>query len=199
MDHDPRPDAELLVASRSGDPGAADVLVARYRPRVRAQASAWSLPGADPDDVVGEAYVGLARALARFDVDGDVPLGAFVHRCVRAALVDALRTATRHRHRLLTDAVRPADVVASPSSPGAGRLAAVAGPAHDPEQRLLAAERLRAVADALLTMSAVEADVVRLRARGHSPAEVARRTGRDARGVDNAWQRARRRLEPLAS
>ena len=199
MDDDGRGDVELLRASRVGDAGATDALVARYRPRVRAQARGWSLPGADPEDVVGEAFVGLARALAHHDVDGDVPLGAFVHRCVRAALVDALRAATRHKHRLLTEAAPLVDVDPAGTAARPTCRAALAGPTHDPEQRLLAAERLRAVAGGLAHLSSVERDVVRLRAGGYPPAEVARRTGRGPRGVDNAWQRARRRLEPLAA
>ena len=199
MDHqEQRSDVELLRASRAGDPEAGRLLVERYRPRVRALARSWSLPGAEPDDVVGEAYVGLARALADHDLESDVPLGAFVHLCVRAALTDALRGATRRKHQVLTDAEPLEPRRVDDDGPARSRVPA-AGPGHDPEARLLAAERLRAVVAGLAGLSPVERQVVRLRAAGWAPAEVAARTGRGARGVDNAWQRARRQLEPLAA
>ena len=67
------------------DIGAASELTRRYLHLVTDVVDSHLVPGASPDTLIGEAYVGLMRALCRFDPDGDATFATYATREASAA------------------------------------------------------------------------------------------------------------------
>ncbi len=195
-------DEELVAAAREGDDAALEELLRRYGNLARARARRCFLTGADHDDAVQEAMIGLYLAVRAFDPDRGRSFGAFADVCVSRQLVTAIRTATRLKHGPLNDYVslhRPlADEGGAPLTLG-DTLAAPDW--ADPAEQLVAAERVSDLQRHVgRVLSDLEVEVLRLHADGVGNREIAGRLHRGAKSVDNAVQRIRRKIgEHLAS
>lgn len=134
-------------------------------------ASAWSLPGADADDVRQEARIALWEACRCYDAALDVPFTAFARIVINRRLRDSLRNAARGKHRLLTDAARDQDVPTSQ------------------DEIIQRRAELRALVTGFKQMSLLEQQAIRAVADGTPYTTVG-----SFKTVDNAVQRGRRKL-----
>lgn len=134
-------------------------------------AHAWHIPGADADDVRQEARIALWEACRAYDADLGVPFPVFARIVIARRLRDALRNASRGKHRLLTDAHRDHDVPTSQ------------------DEIIQRRAELRALVGAFQQMSLLEQDAIRAIADGRPYSDVG-----EFRQVDNAVQRGRRKL-----
>jgi len=192
-------DEELVDRARGGDEAATTQLLLRYRAFARARARNYFLVGGDQDDLAQEAMIGLFKAIRDFSPGSGTPFRAFAELCITRQVLSAIRGATRHKHVPLNTSISldlPAD--AGPVVPAVppGPAAVAADPlAADPLAVVVAADelrRLRARLDA--SLSGLEAQVVDLYAEGRTYEEIADRLGRHVKAVDNALQRAKRKL-----
>lgn len=189
-------DEDLVTAARSGDDEALEELMLRYRGLARARARRCFLVGADHDDVLQEAMIGLYLAVRAFDPERGRRFGAFADVCVSRQLVTAIRTATRHKHGPLNDYVslyRPlADDGGAPRTLGD----TFAAPEWtDPAEQVVAAEWVGDLQHHVGTaLSELEVEVLRLHSDGVGYAEMSGRLHRGAKTIDNALQRVRRKV-----
>ena len=65
--YDGQADEDLVRAYRDGDMQAAEYLINRYKPMVRARARELFLAGGDPEDLLQEGMLGLFRAMREYD------------------------------------------------------------------------------------------------------------------------------------
>ena len=190
-------DEDLVTAARAGDDGAFEELMLRYRGLARARARRCFLVGADHDDVVQEAMIGLYLAVRAFDPDRGRSFGAFADVCISRQLVTAIRTATRHKHGPLNDYVSLHHPLADDA--GAPRTVGdlLAAPCWtDPAEQLLAAELVGDLQRHVgRVLSDLEVEVLRLHSEGVSYREIAGRLHRGAKSIDNALQRIKRKVE----
>lgn len=185
-------DEALVVRARSGDGDALDEVLRRFTPRVRRQASRYFLAGGggDTDDLVQEGMIGLYKAINDFTGSRGVPFAPFADLCVKRQLISAVRVATRCKHSVLTDAAVLTDHTESRS---------LAELTIDPVRVVLARETLtefQRFFDAEL--SSLERGVLRLHLDGLSLKESAIRLRTRTKAVDNALQRARRKMQAWA-
>ena len=94
----PEPDDfALMAALRTGDPGAFDLLAARWRPRL---VNFLRSLGADPEAAEDGAQESLLRVYRYRDAyRPDVPFAAFLFTLARRAFLDGRRRARRHERR----------------------------------------------------------------------------------------------------
>ena len=98
----------LLTAARAGDEGAWDEIFDGLAPTVLGYLRANGAP--DPEDVLGETFLQVARDISKFDGD-ESGLRAWVFTIAHHRLIDARRYASR----------RPVELSAEPPEP-AGRM-----------------------------------------------------------------------------
>jgi RNA polymerase sigma factor (sigma-70 family) len=101
----PEPDDALVRAAKSGDPRAREEMIERFMPLVVSLARSFRVEGLDFADVVQEGYVGLLRALERFDPDRGVPFAAYAIPWIRYSLQE-LRSDFMRPMRLPRQALR---------------------------------------------------------------------------------------------
>jgi len=189
-------DEELVVRARAGDDTALEALLVRHRALVRARARAHFLVGADQEDLVQEAMIGLYLAVRAFDPEAGSTFRTFAEVCVSRQVVTAIRSATRRKHGPLNDYVSLHGPVAAQDD-GERTLADLlpAPGLADPAELLAGIESVRALRDHVdRALSDLEVEVLRLHAAGVGYREIAQRLHRGAKSIDNALQRIRRKV-----
>lgn len=191
-----RSDEELVRRARGGDDRALGEVLGRYRILAKARARAYFLAGAEEEDVVQEAMIGLYKAVRDFDPAMTGSFRAFADLCVTRQVLTAVKTASRRKHGPLNSYVSLHATVGSGGDDGRQLADVLPLPtAADPADLLISAERARALRRQVdEELSRFETEVLGLYVDGRSYTEIADRLRRHVKSVDNALQRVKRKL-----
>jgi RNA polymerase sporulation-specific sigma factor len=191
------PDDHYLIAlAKQGKHDAYDKIVRRYYGFVRLKASSYFLIGGDSDDLIQEGLVGLYKAVRDYRTDRESSFRNFAELCITRQIITAVKTASRNKHtplnRYVSFSATPAG--ASESEPTLDEI--LPGPtAHDPVNQAISSEELRALIACLSTvLSELESRVLGLYLDGHSYQDIGVKLGCEAKTVDNALQRVKRKV-----
>jgi len=188
-------DEELVAQSRRGRNGATEFLLGRYRGLVEGKARAYFLAGADHEDVVQEGMIGLFKAIRDFSNEHLCAFRSFAELCVTRQIITAVKTATRQKHAALNHYVSMD--LASTEEDGERTLEdllPVPGP-DDPAEAVAGREvecEIRARIG--LDLSPLEAQALLAYIEGQSYQDIARDLARQVKQIDNALQRAKKKL-----
>jgi RNA polymerase sporulation-specific sigma factor len=189
-------DGYLIALAKQGDATAYDRIVRRYYGFVRLKASSYFLAGGDSDDLIQEGLVGLYKAVRDYRTDRESSFRNFAELCITRQIITAVKTATRNKHTPLNQYI---SFSASPSSASEGEPTldeVIPGPSvDDPVSQVISSEELHALVGCLSTaLSDLESRVLSLYLDGRSYEEIAGRLDCDAKTVDNALQRVKRKV-----
>ena len=188
-------DEEVVRYAKGGSRGATEHLLMKYRGIVEGKARSYFLIGADHDDIVQEGMIGLYKAIRDFRTDKLLPFRAFAELCISRQIFTAIKAATRQKHIPLNSYV---SLHASLFDADSDRtlLDTLAESEHaDPEQVVIT----RQFSDDLRyrirrELSDLESAVLRGHLEGKSYQEIAQELRRRVKSVDNALQRAKRKI-----
>src|SRR4051795_2162841 len=189
-------DLYLVALAKQGSPVAYDRIVRRYYGFVRLKASSYFMAGGDHDDLVQEGLVGLYKAVRDFRSDRESSFRNFAELCIHRQIITAVKTASRNKHTPLN---RSVSFATTPAGAGDGESTLdemLPGPsAHDPVNQVISSEELQALVACLSTvLSELESRVLALYLDGYSYEQVGDRLGCEAKTVDNALQRVKRKV-----
>lgn len=185
-------DMELLQLASKGDRLAEEALAGRYMRLVRACARPMFLAGGDSEDLIQEGMFGLLSAIRQFDKNAGASFRTFAEHCIRKRLLSAVKSASRLKHFPLNDGMSLEQLSEDPSpqlsvTPEFFR--------YSPENLVLARESKEELyAVFAQCLSKLERKVLDLYLDGFSYGEIAARLDKDAKSIDNAVQRIRRKL-----
>lgn len=188
---------EQIALLAAEDKKAADYLLVKYKPLVRARASTYYLIGGDRDDLIQEGMLGLFKAIRDYQ-PGKSNFLAFADLCITRQILSAVKAATRKKHSPLNSALS----LQAAMEQGSRSLQESVAPdqSNDPQEMLIARQHYEAVMAALqAVLSKTESQVLALYASGLSYQEIARTLGRSEKSVDNALHRAKVKLGDLRS
>ena len=189
-------DHYLIALAKQGHAEAYDRIVRRYYGFVRLKASSYFLIGGDSEDLVQEGLVGLYKAVRDYRSDRESSFCNFAELCITRQIITAVKTATRNKHAPLNQSVSFSH---SPATAGDGEPTldeVLPGPtAHDPANQVISTEELNSLVACLSTaLSDLESSVLSLYLDGCSYEEIGGRLACDAKTVDNALQRVKRKV-----
>ena len=189
-------DGYLIALAKQGDPTAYDRIVRRYYGFVRLKASCYFLAGGDSDDLIQEGLVGLYKAVRDYRTDRESSFRNFAELCITRQIITAVKTATRNKHTPLNQYVSFSATPASATDGEPTLDEVLPGPSvDDPISQVISSEELRALVGCLSTaLSELESRVLSLYLDGRSYEEIAARLDCDAKTVDNALQRVKRKV-----
>lgn len=188
---------EQIARLAAQDEKAADFLLVKYKPLVRARASTYYLIGGDRDDLIQEGMLGLFKAIRDYQ-PGKSNFLAFADLCITRQILSAVKAATRKKHGPLNSALS----LQSAMEEGSRSLqeSVAPGQSNDPQEMLIARQRYEAVIAGLqAVLSKTESQALALYASGLSYQEIAKALGRSEKSVDNALHRAKVKLGDLRS
>jgi len=188
-------DEEVVKYAKGGSPGATEHLLSKYRTIVEGKARSYFLIGADHEDIVQEGMIGLYKAIRDFRNDKLLPFRAFAELCISRQIFTAIKAATRQKHIPLNSYVSlHASLFDSDSDRTLLDTIAESDKA-DPEQLVITQQfsddlRHRIKRD----LSDLESAVLRGHLEGKSYQEIAGELHRRVKSIDNALQRAKRKI-----
>lgn len=181
-------DEQLCAMAAQESSEAEQLLVSRYSRLVRICARPLFLAGGDSEDLIQEGMVGLIKGIRTYDQSRQALFRTYAEICIRSQLVSAVRRAARDKHSPLNNYI-------SFETPLFDTAGFVSDQKDNPEEVLIGKEewkeRLRALKDQL---SGFEAEILQQYLNGLSYSDIAQRTGRSQKSVDNAVQRIRRKV-----
>ena len=169
---------ELVLLAQNGDEYAFNSLARRF---LNTRFSNTNASYLDSDDFVQEGMFGFLNAVRTFDINKGVPFEAYASVCMRNSINTAAGNIS-------------ADIPVDSNSETFTGLES----AEDPLKHVITAEQLNEVLNACeVTLSEVEKTVGFFRASGMSYFEIGEKLGMTPKSVDNAVQRARRKLKDV--
>lgn len=177
-------DAKLAELVKSGNDDAFDVLTLRYLRNIGFLANKYSADGYERNDFVQEGLMGLLSACRTFDISQKTSFKSYVDIVVERRFISIVRKAMAQK------AIPGTSLVSLEESGDE-----IEGEHTDPEQLMLAKERLSLLLGELKTLlSDREYTVLMLYCSGMSYTEIAKKLGVSAKSADNALQRAKKKI-----
>ena len=186
-------DAALVLRARGGDELAFRRLLDQHQDLIGATAARYFGPGLERDDLRQEARHGFYKAVRDYKPDRGVGFSTFAKGCVERQVITAVKTAQRHKHSPLNDAALFSTPVDHEHASELGDLF-VDPRAPDPIVVLQAKEDVNSLLAAVGDLSELERQALVGLAQGDSYQVIAAALHADIKSIDNALQRARRKL-----
>jgi len=184
-------DEVLIIKARKGNDTALDILMNRFKPLVKSKAKDYYLTGGDMEDLIQEGMIGLYKAVLNFDCEKGVKFAAFATLCVVRQIQTAIKTASRKKHMPLNTSLS----LHSETTPELHLDEIHDHNVANPETLLLGREAYKNIDDFIHeNLSGLEHQVLTLYMEGKTHEEIATALGKNAKTVDNALQRIRRKI-----
>ena len=168
--------------SPAGREGSIETLVASFLPYIRSRAARIRSVGLDGDDSVQEGLIGLLRAFDTYDEAGGASFSTYAITCIDNGISSALRRTSREKDQPLNSSVPLSDDL-----PGFVR---------SPEDLAIRRVELEKLAERVRQdLTDLERKVLGLYLEGYSYHAMAEKLNATEKTVDNALQRARRKLK----
>ena len=189
-------DHYLVALAKVGRRDAYDRIVRRYYGFVRLKASSYFLIGGDSEDLIQEGLVGLYKAVRDYRTDRESSFRNFAELCITRQIITAVKTSTRNKHTPLNGYVSFSQTPAAAGDGDPTLDEVLPGPsAHDPVNQAISTEELHSLVACLSSvLSELESSVLSLYLDGHAYEVIGEQLECDAKTVDNALQRVKRKV-----
>jgi RNA polymerase sporulation-specific sigma factor len=184
----------LIAAAKRGNRLAEAQLLELYEPMARRIASSLYLPGGDREDLAQEARVGILGAIRAWDPGRCVPFRCFAWLCGLREANTAVNAARAAKHHPLNHARSLHQPIGENGAPLEDTLIATGRPDSDPVAKTLGRERLHGILEGTRALTELERGALAMSANDRTHRDSARALGVGERAVNNALQRARRKL-----
>lgn len=188
-------DEDVVNRAKTGSRIATEHLIHKYRNLVEGKAKSYFLVGADPEDVVQEGMIGLYKAIRDYRNDKLSRFRAFAELCVTRQIITAIKTATRQKHVPLNCYVSLHKRILDDDAEGT-LLDVISDPrVVNPEQVVIDQQLSEYLnEEAKRDLSELESQVLQCYLEGMSYREMADELNCQTKSIDNALQRAKRKI-----
>lgn len=191
-----RVDEEVVEEAKKGDGRAQEYLISKYENFVKAKAKSYFLIGADKEDIYQEGMIGLYKAIRDFKSDKLTSFKAFAEICVTRQIITAIKTATRQKHIPLNTYISLNKPIYEEDSDRTLIDVLSELKITDPEELIIGQEQIKHIEGEMAkVLSDLEMEVLQSYLDGKSYQEIACDLDRQAKSIDNALQRVKRKLE----
>ena len=189
-------DEEVVEEAKKGDGRAQEYLISKYENFVKAKAKSYFLIGADKEDIYQEGMIGLYKAIRDFKSDKLTSFKAFAEICVTRQIITAIKTATRQKHIPLNTYISLNKPIYEEDSDRTLIDVLSELKITDPEELIIGQEQIKHIEGEMAkVLSNLEMEVLQSYLDGKSYQEIACDLDRQAKSIDNALQRVKRKLE----
>lgn len=176
---------QLAADYQAGNAEALDEIVKQCLPIVRNVCRGFFLIGADSEDLFQEGLLGILGAARKYD-SAKGSFKNFAGSCVKNSVISAVRRYSGKRNEM------PSETLWQIGSEGIGKEG------EDPEEIFIEGEVLEELIGAIDgELSAGDREILGLYLDGLTYAEIAERTHKSQKAVDNALQKIKNKLRRL--
>lgn len=189
-------DEEVVYEAKKGNTNAEEYLIAKYENFVKLKSKSYFLIGADKEDIYQEGMIGLYKAIRDFKVDKISSFKAFAELCITRQIITAIKTATRQKHIPLNTYISLNKPIYEEESDRTLIDVLSELKINDPEELIIGKEQLEHIEEKMEeVLSDLEKEVLQAYLDGKSYQEIAADLDRQAKSIDNALQRVKKKLE----
>lgn len=180
-------DEELAILAKS-DALAIEELLNRYKTLINSQARKYFLRDGDVEDITQEAMIGLFKAVTSFN--GQSSFRNYAYACIKNNILSAVKKSNTDKNKPMIDYVS-----LSGREEGQDKTLLIRDVNFDPEKSYLekeeSIERQKVINEKL---SKLENEILELYLQGFSYEDIAKKTGKNKKSIDNALQRITKKL-----
>jgi len=189
-------DEELVLLAKEGNYEVQEYIINKYENFVKSKAKSYFLIGADREDIYQEGMIGLFKAIRDFKSDKLSSFKAFAELCITRQIITAIKTASRQKHKPLNTYISINKPLYDEESEKTLEDTLILNKTYDPEEIVVSKEKLKILQDEMNeSLSSLELEVLTYYLSGKSYHEIAIKLQRQAKSIDNALQRVKRKLE----
>ena len=189
-------DEEIVMEAKGGNHRAQEYLISKYQNFVKTKSKSYFLIGADKEDIYQEGMIGLYKSIRDFNPDKLTSFKAFAELCITRQIITAIKTATRQKHIPLNTYVSLNKPIYETESDRTLIDVISEFKISNPEDLIIGKEDIKSIEDAMeKVLSDLEKEVLQSYLDGKSYQEIASDLDRQAKSIDNALQRVKRKLE----
>lgn len=180
----------LILKAQKGDTVALEAVISRYFWLVRSIVRKYFITNGNEDDLFQEGCLSILKAVREYDPEKNDNILFFMSLCIEAGVRDALRAATRNKHKLLSDAVS----LTSFSENADGNVPSEY--VYDPVHNYIEREGLDTFYENVGKIcSELHVTVLRYFLEGYTYAEIASMTGINSKKVDNIMYTVKKKIK----
>ncbi|WMJ22410.1 sigma-70 family RNA polymerase sigma factor [Paludicola sp. MB14-C6] len=182
-------DVELLECYRSGNQEAVACIFARYASVVNRNIANYYIAGIDKDDLKQEALMGLFNAIRSYKQDRNASFNTYANHCIANRLKNFLAASSTNKAQVLNRSI-PIEEVES--------YKFLEKQPTNPESIFIQKESYQSLVESMNSvLSNLEREVMNLYLCGCDYRLIASKLNSSQKTVDNALQRARRKLKAV--
>ena len=182
-------DEQLALMVKQGDDFALEVLFKRYKPTLNKICRSFFLFGADADDLMQEAMIGLYKACLSYKKEL-ANFNTFANICVKRKVLDAVKKANSKNNKILSLSV-PLDIDEE-------NLTEIASETPNPDERIIENENFNELkAKIFYKLSDFELLVLKYYLQGYTYDKIAKKLNKSLKSCDNALTRIKQKLQNL--
>ena len=195
MDYSKKTDEQLIELYRSGDQGASDFLLDRYKGMARKYSKHYYLVGGESDDLLQEGMIGLFKAIEGYRQDSGTLFSTFAALCIRRQMVKAIDSSNTHKNEPLNSYIS----ISHGQDEDGEDQEALYGAGGNPEDIYIEAEGRRDLLAQLRSrLSPMELQVYDLLMEDMDYQEIARALDKSPKSIDNTITRIRQKAQHLS-
>lgn len=184
---------QTIYAAKNGDEDAIQEIFKDFRQLMLLKTKNYFFYGADKDDVQQEAMIGLLKAINAYDETKNASFTTFAILCIKRQIITAIKNSNSGKNRILNMAMsnsnetdEEADITYENKSFAF----------YNPEEIYLGKEKMKYLNEYLKThLSKMENEIFEYMLAEMSYTEIAEKTGRELKSVDNTIQRIKKKLK----
>jgi len=189
-------DESLAVAAKAGDVQAMEWIIEKYKPIVRFQARHYFMLGAEHEDVIQEGMIGLYKGVRDFDPTKSTHFRPFAELCIKRQIVTAIKMGTRKKHIPLNAALSLDKPVSVDDDLRTFHDVLPSAEESNPLNVIIHQDSVGDIKRRVYEqLTDLERQMLSLYLEGYSYNQIANRTARGTKSVDNALQRAKAKIK----
>ncbi len=186
---------DIYKKENVAESAALDELINRYTPLVNNKASKFFAMGSEKNDIAQEGMIGLLSAIKNYNVDNNnTSFKTFANLCIDRKLISLIKSANRQKQMPLNYAISLNKKVGDDSEENENELVEILDSGYNPFDEFIDKEYYKGIADSLYSkLSEHEKSVLNEYLTGKSYAQIAEKLNCQAKSVDTALTRIRRK------
>ena len=187
-------DEQIVDLTRKGNKEALNYLIDKYTELVSMKVSKYFIVGAERDDIMQEGLIGLFKAIKCYTEEKQTSFKTFANLCVERQLQTAIKSSNRQKHMPLNSYIS-LNMSAYDENEDTSLIEVLNSKTmEDPLDTLTKKEYYKFVEDRMdENLSDFEKQVLHRFTRGESYAQIAEGLDTQAKAIDNAIQRIRKK------
>lgn len=189
-------DEELVkLIKQDNNKEALEFLLDKYKELVNMKVGKYFIIGAEREDMIQEGMIGLYKAVQNFEVDKQSSFKSFANMCIERQMITAIKTSNRQKHMPLNGYLSLNSSAGEEDDDGKDLMEIFnANLIEDPLETITKKEYYKNIENTIdKSLSEFEKQVLKRFINGESYEQIATKLDTQAKSVDNAIQRIRKK------